>query len=133
MKFATAYDRESWFKKEPTVYKSESLTDQSYRLDTDVVYLLSNGVAPTRTPIFGDNYDKLTLEGWQNKKAEIKRDFRLLTDEQKARFGYSPSKFLEYCANPKNYVKMEEEKLDPPPVEVKPHVKEPPVAPTIKE
>lgn len=114
MKFATYFDKESYIKDSGTLNEMESLTDQSFKFDSDINELVlryQNGLAP-RTPVEPrydmENYStsSWTFEDWQNEKAKIERKFLHLSPDMRARFG-SPQEFFKYCSSPDNYVLTE--------------------------
>lgn len=108
--FVTYYNRNTVDTK-GTENLEESLTDQSFKFDSDIndlVYRYSSGLAP-RTPIKEPQYDienyataSMTFEDWQNEKAKIERKFLHLTPDMRAKFG-TPQEFFKYCSNPENY------------------------------
>lgn len=101
--FRTYYsDRE---KVPPTEFDpNNSLTDQDYKMMTDVNYLLEHMAGHSRTPIYGEQ-DMRTFEDWSNEMALVKRRFMNLSKEERDRFG-NPQKFLAYCSNPDNFPEL---------------------------
>ena len=81
-----------------------SLTDQDFKMTTDVNYLLEHMAGHSRTPIYGIQ-DTRTFEDWSNEMALVKRRFLRLDEETRKQFG-TAQKFLEWCANPQNYEEM---------------------------
>lgn len=111
MKFAKYFDKATWCNPLGTENNEESLTDQSFKYDSDINELVarySHGLAP-RTPVREPVYDmenyntaSWTFEDWQNQKALIERKFLHLSPEVQQQFG-TPAEFFKYCSNPENY------------------------------
>lgn len=80
---------------------NSSLTDQDYKKQTDVNYLLEHMAGHSRTPIYGEQ-DNMTFEDWSNEMALVKRRFMMLDEETRGQFGNAQN-FLKWCADPSNY------------------------------
>lgn len=137
MKFSNYYDRKSHRKSEPKKFNKCSLTDTSYKLETDIVYQIANMTQETRTPVYSmtNHIDgKATFEDWQNQVAFVKRKFMNLTKEEKERFGNAQN-FLKYCSNPENYEVIDQEVIEkePVPIAEKTTVIKQPVVETVQE
>jgi len=81
--------------------KNSSLTDQDYKIMTDIDYLLSHMAGHSRTPLYGVQ-DNMTFEDWSNEMALVKRKFMNLDEDTRRSFGNAQN-FLKWCADPKNY------------------------------
>lgn len=111
MKFVKYFDKSTYPRLLGTDNNEESLTDQSFKYDSDINELVarySHGLMP-RTPVHEpiydmDNYNTAnwTFEDWQNQKALVERKFLHLSPEVRAQFG-TPAEFFKYCSNPENY------------------------------
>lgn len=100
MKIQTYYDR--YYIDEPTKFDpNSSLTDQDFKIQTDVDYLLSHMAGQSRTPLYGVQ-DTMTFEDWSNEMAMLKRRFLHLDEETRTRFGNAQN-FLKWCSDPSNY------------------------------
>lgn len=116
MKFATYYDR-THIDKGIDFDEYSSLTDQDYKEQTDINYLLAHMAGHSRTPIYGVQ-DNMTFEDWSNEMALVKRKFMHLDEETRRKFGNAQS-FLKWCADPQNYegelpttLKVNQDKID---------------------
>ena len=99
-KIYTYYDKPR--KNEGLTFDSNnSLTDQDFKMMTDVNYLLEHMAGHSRTPIYGIQ-DNQTFEDWSNEMAMLKRRFMNLSPELQKQFG-NPQEFLKWCSNPENY------------------------------
>lgn len=112
MNFVNYFDRKSYRKHKGTINKDESLTDPSFKQDSDInniIYKHMHGMAPitpVREPVYDiNNYEtsSWTSEDWLNQKAMIERKFLYLSPEMKAKF-VTPANFFKYCSNPDNYI-----------------------------
>ncbi len=111
MKFAKYFDKSTYFKDIGTENTEESLTDQSFKYDSDINELIvrySSGLlprTPVKEPVYDENnYDTAswTFEDWQNQKALIERKFLHLSPDVQAQFK-TPAEFFKYASNPQNY------------------------------
>lgn len=127
MKFAKYFDKSTWCNPLGTENTDESLTDQSFKYDSDInelVYRYSHGLAPrtpVREPVYDmDNYERAswTFEDWQNEKALIERKFLHLSPELQERFK-TPAKFFEYATDPKNYLLTDDGVIEKPKEDIK--------------
>lgn len=100
MKFQTYYDRD-YKDKSIEFDPNSSLTDQDFKIQTDIDYLLSHMAGHSRTPLYGVQ-DTMTFEEWNNEMALVKRRFMHLEPEQRLKFGNAQN-FLKWCADPDNY------------------------------
>lgn len=100
-KFQTYYNRPY---RDKAIYfdPMSSLTDQSFRDQTDIDYLLSHMAGHSRTPIYGVQ-DNSTFEDWSNEMALVKRRFLHLDEQTRNTFGNAQN-FLKWCSDPQNYV-----------------------------
>lgn len=138
MNFVNYFDKKSYRKHKGTVNESESLTDPSFKQDSDInniIYKHMHGMAPitpVREPVYDmNNYETSAWqpEDWLNQKAMIERKFLHLSPDMKAKF-VTPANFFKYCSNPENYIFTEngmEEKPEPQqPEPQQPALKDPP-------
>lgn len=101
MRFRTYYDN-SYVDEGLEFDINSSLTDQDFKMQTDVDYLLSHMAGHSRTPLYGVQ-DNMTFEDWSNEMALVKRRFLDLDPESRKRFG-NAQEFLRWCADPNNYI-----------------------------
>lgn len=98
-KFNTYYERN--FTDEGTTFVEPSCTDETFRNETDIYYLLSRGDMALRTPNYGVE-DDYTYADWQNEVAKMKRRFYQLSEEEQRYFGNAQN-FFKFCSDPNNY------------------------------
>lgn len=100
-KFRTYYNADSYRDKPIEFDPNSSLTDQDYKMHTEVEYLLAHMAGQSRTPLYGVQ-DNSTFEDWQNEMALVKRRFLNLTPDMQKEFGNAKN-FLAWCSDPNNY------------------------------
>ena len=108
-KFVTKYSHKPGY----TAPKGDSMTDQQYKDETDIVSVLTKynmtGTLPPNArgegqyadvSEFGDFTDQL------NRVVEAREKFEALPSAVRDRFGNSPQAFYEFVSNPENALKM---------------------------
>lgn len=85
-----------------TFEPNSSLTDQDYRLQTEVDYLLSHMAGHSRTPLYGVQ-ETMTFEDWSNEMAHLKRRYNDLSEDVRKQFS-NPQEYLAWATDPNNYI-----------------------------
>lgn len=101
MQFRTYYNKRDYEDKPKEFDPNSSLTDQDFKMQTNVEYLLEHMAGHSRTPLYGMQ-ETQTFEDWSNEMALLKRRFMHLSPDLQKQFGNAQA-FLQWCSDPNNY------------------------------